>query len=116
MLSGFRFPIGPDGPVYSWLARWLGEVGLRDGPGPGLDVPALTLTLSGALRTGAVGAVRPGRGRTVLAGGARRDGAPGGGRTGPSGVPGDRAGHRGRGHPSPRASRDTCRPRGPTAG
>ncbi len=57
MLSGYRFPIGPDGPVYSWLARWMGEVGLRDGPGAGPGVPALTLTLSGALRTGAVGAV-----------------------------------------------------------
>src|SRR5918996_495758 len=57
MLSGYRFPIGPDGPVYSWLARWMGEVGLRDGPGAGPGVPALTLTLSGALRTGAVGGV-----------------------------------------------------------
>ena len=57
LLSGYRFPIGPDGPVYTWLARWMGEVGLRDGPGGGPGVPALTLTLSGFLRTGPLGAV-----------------------------------------------------------
>ena len=39
LISGYRFPIGPDGPVYSWLARWMTEVGLREGPGGGPGVP-----------------------------------------------------------------------------
>ena len=57
LVSGHRFPVGPDGPVYTWLARWAAEVGLRDGPGGGPGVPALTLTLSGLLRTGPAAAV-----------------------------------------------------------
>lgn len=57
LVSGHRFPVGPDGPVYTWLARWAAEVGLRDGPGGGPGVPALTLALCGFLGTGTVQAV-----------------------------------------------------------
>jgi hypothetical protein len=57
LISGYRFPVGPDGPVYTWLARWAGEVGLRDGPGGGPGVPALTLTLCRLLGTGTATAV-----------------------------------------------------------
>jgi len=57
LVSGYRFPVGPDGPVYTWLARWAAEVGLRDGPGGGPGVPALTLTVCGLLGTGTAQAV-----------------------------------------------------------
>jgi len=57
LVSGYRFPVGPDGPVYTWLARWAGEVGLRDGPGGGPGVLALTLTLCRLLGTGTATAV-----------------------------------------------------------
>ncbi|MGH2657547.1 MAG: hypothetical protein ACRDIZ_12790, partial [Actinomycetota bacterium] len=57
LISGYRFPVGPDGPVYTWLARWAGEVGLRDGPGGGPGVLALTLTLCRLLGTGTATAV-----------------------------------------------------------
>jgi hypothetical protein len=57
LVSGYRFPVGPDGPVYSWLAAWAGEVGLREGPGGGPGVPALALTLRAVLGTNAAGAV-----------------------------------------------------------
>ncbi|HYZ13212.1 MAG TPA: hypothetical protein VFA08_06340 [Actinomycetota bacterium] len=43
-----RFPLGPDAPVYLWWARLAGEDGLSVvGARPG--IPALTLTLQGAL-------------------------------------------------------------------
>lgn len=57
LVADYRFPVGPDGPVYSWLARWMAEVGLRDGPGGGPGVPSLTLTVSALLGAGAVGTV-----------------------------------------------------------
>ncbi|HEX5881238.1 MAG TPA: hypothetical protein VF468_23415 [Actinomycetota bacterium] len=57
LLSGYRFPVGPDGPVYSWLAAWAADGGLRVGPGGGPGVPALTLTLGGVLGADAAGAV-----------------------------------------------------------
>jgi hypothetical protein len=50
-LSGYRFPIGPDGPVYTWLARLAAEVGFVDAPGGGPGVPALSLTLGPVLGT-----------------------------------------------------------------
>ncbi|MGH2740006.1 MAG: hypothetical protein ACRDH6_05950 [Actinomycetota bacterium] len=50
ILEGFRFPIGPDGPVYTWWARSAEVAGLGVLPGrPG--VPAATLVLGGFLRT-----------------------------------------------------------------
>lgn len=49
-IGGFRFPIGPDGPVYTWLARLAAEVGFVDAPGGGPGVPALTLVLGTLLR------------------------------------------------------------------
>jgi hypothetical protein len=51
ILSGHRFPIGPDGPVYTWLARAAGATGLPDGPGAGPGVPGLTLFLGSLLGT-----------------------------------------------------------------
>lgn len=50
-LSGYRFPIGPDGPVYTWLARAAGASGFADAPGGGPGVPALTLALGSLLGT-----------------------------------------------------------------
>ncbi|MGH2764714.1 MAG: hypothetical protein ACRDKA_02200 [Actinomycetota bacterium] len=55
--SGYRFPVGPDGPVYTWLARWASEVGFQDAPGGGPGVPALTLLLGRILGAGALEAV-----------------------------------------------------------
>jgi hypothetical protein len=51
LLEGFRLPIGPDGPVYTWLARLAGDAGFVDTPGGGAGVPALTLLLGTLLRT-----------------------------------------------------------------
>lgn len=48
-LSGYRFAIGPDGPVYTWLARLAGEAGFGDAPGAGPGVPAVTLVLGSLL-------------------------------------------------------------------
>lgn len=50
-LSGYRFPIGPDGPVYTWLARLAADTGFTDAPGGGPGVPAVTLTLGSVLGT-----------------------------------------------------------------
>ncbi|MGH2691447.1 MAG: hypothetical protein ACRDHM_02990 [Actinomycetota bacterium] len=50
-LSGYRFPIGPDGPVYTWLARLAAETGFVDAPGGGPGAPAVTLTLGSILGT-----------------------------------------------------------------
>ena len=55
--SGFRLPVGPDGPVYTWLARLAADSGLGDAPGAGPGVPALTAGLASALRIEAVQAV-----------------------------------------------------------
>jgi hypothetical protein len=49
--SGFQLPVGPDGPVYTWLARYASVAGFGDVPGGGPGVPALTLGLGAALRT-----------------------------------------------------------------
>jgi hypothetical protein len=49
ILSGYRFPVGPDGPVYTWLARRAAVAAFPDGPGGGPGVPALTLFLRSAL-------------------------------------------------------------------
>jgi hypothetical protein len=47
--GGFRFPVGPDAPVYLWWARLASRDGLSAvGARPG--VPAIALALSGALR------------------------------------------------------------------
>lgn len=56
-LSGYRFPIGPDGPVYTWLARAAGASGFADAPGGGPGVPALTLALGSLLGTAPIGTV-----------------------------------------------------------
>jgi hypothetical protein len=44
---GWRFPVGPDGPVYLWWMRLAGHDGLSAVPRPG--VPAISLTLAGTL-------------------------------------------------------------------
>jgi hypothetical protein len=49
IVTGYRFPIGPDGPVYTWLARAVESTGLPDGPGAGPGVPGLTVVLGSAL-------------------------------------------------------------------
>jgi hypothetical protein len=49
--SGYRFPVGPDGPVYTWLARYAAVAGFGDTPGAGPGVSALALTLGSILRT-----------------------------------------------------------------
>jgi hypothetical protein len=49
--SGYRFPVGPDGPVYTWLARYAAVAGFADAPGAGPGISALALTLGGILRT-----------------------------------------------------------------
>lgn len=50
-MQGYVYPIGPDGPVYTWLARLARAVGFGDMPGGGPGVPGLTLTLGSALGT-----------------------------------------------------------------
>jgi hypothetical protein len=47
VVRGFRFPVGPDGPVYLWWTRLAGAEGLSTMERPG--VPAVTLALGGAL-------------------------------------------------------------------
>ena len=49
--SGFRLPVGPDGPVYTWLARYASVAGFGDVPGAGPGVSALALTLGAPLQT-----------------------------------------------------------------
>jgi len=48
-LEGYRFTIGPDGPVYTWLARLAGEAGFVDAPAAGPGIPAVTLVLGSVL-------------------------------------------------------------------
>ena len=47
-MHGWRYPLGPDGPVYLWWTRLAGHDGLSAVPRPG--VPAVALTLAGTLR------------------------------------------------------------------
>jgi hypothetical protein len=47
VLHGFRFPLGPDAPVYLWWTRLAAHDGLSAVPRPG--VPALALVLAGTL-------------------------------------------------------------------
>jgi hypothetical protein len=49
IVSGYRYPIGPDGPVYTWLTRYAGAAGFQDAPAGGPGVPGLALVLSAAL-------------------------------------------------------------------
>jgi hypothetical protein len=49
IVAGHRFPIGPDGPVYTWLARAAEATGLPAGPGAGPGVHGLTLFLGSAV-------------------------------------------------------------------
>jgi hypothetical protein len=56
VLGGFRFPLGPDAPVYLWWMRLAGHDGLSAvGHRPG--VPALALSISGTLRLSEVQAI-----------------------------------------------------------
>lgn len=57
LLAGHQFPIGPDGPVYTWLARLAGATGFLDAPGGGPGVPALTLFFDSLLSTDPVQSV-----------------------------------------------------------
>jgi len=47
LLHGYRLPIGPDGPVYVWWARFVEEVGMDGVRRPG--VPGLIAALASAL-------------------------------------------------------------------
>jgi hypothetical protein len=47
VVRGFRFPVGPDGPVYLWWTRLAGAEGLSTVERPG--VPAVILSLSATL-------------------------------------------------------------------
>lgn len=47
LLQGIRLPIGPDGPVYVWWARYAEAVGSEAVPRPG--IPALTLLLGASV-------------------------------------------------------------------
>ncbi len=49
LVEGFRFPLGPDGPVYAWWARFADVLGLDGVRRPG--VPGASLVLGGILRT-----------------------------------------------------------------
>jgi hypothetical protein len=51
LVAGHRLPIGPDGPVYTWLARAAEATGFSDGPGAGPGIPGLTLLLGRLLGT-----------------------------------------------------------------
>lgn len=55
LVHGFRFPLGPDAPVYVWWARLAGYDGLSAVHRPG--VPALMLTLRGTLHVPIVAVV-----------------------------------------------------------
>jgi hypothetical protein len=57
LLAGHHYPIGPDGPVYAWLARLAEASGFLDAPGGGPGVPALTLFLDSLLGTDPVQSV-----------------------------------------------------------
>jgi hypothetical protein len=54
VLSGYRFPVGPDGPVYTWVTGYAGVAGFQDAPGGGPGVPGLAVVLGDLLRTGAL--------------------------------------------------------------
>lgn len=49
LLRGYRLPLGPDGPVYAWWARYAEVAGLGGARRPG--VPGLTLVLGAGLGT-----------------------------------------------------------------
>jgi hypothetical protein len=51
LTEGYTLPIGPDGPVYTWLARAAAATGLAESPGAGPGVPTLTLLLGRILGT-----------------------------------------------------------------
>ena len=51
VLSEFRLPIGPDGPVYTWLGRLAEARGFLDAPGGGPGIPALTSFIDSVFRT-----------------------------------------------------------------
>jgi hypothetical protein len=55
--AGYTLPIGPDGPVYTWLARAAGATGLPEGPGAGPGVPGLSVLLGTLIGTGPLGTV-----------------------------------------------------------
>jgi hypothetical protein len=51
LTEGYTLPVGPDGPVYTWLARAAAATGLPESPGAGPGVPTLTLLLGRILGT-----------------------------------------------------------------
>jgi hypothetical protein len=55
--AGYALPIGPDGPVYTWLARAAEATGLPQGPGAGPGVPGLTVLLGALIGTDPLGTV-----------------------------------------------------------
>jgi hypothetical protein len=57
LLNDYRFPIGPDGPVYAWRASYAAEVGIAEVPGGRPGILAILLTLGGALSLEPVDAV-----------------------------------------------------------
>jgi hypothetical protein len=55
--AGYTLPIGPDGPVYTWLARAAEAAGLPDGPGAGPGVAGLTVLVGTLIGTDPLGTV-----------------------------------------------------------
>lgn len=55
--AGYTLPIGPDGPVYTWLARAAQATGLPRGPGAGPGVPGLTVLMGALIGTDSLGTV-----------------------------------------------------------
>jgi hypothetical protein len=57
LLNDYRFPIGPDGPVYAWRASYAAEVGIAEVPGGRPGILAILLSLGGVLGVEPVDAV-----------------------------------------------------------
>jgi hypothetical protein len=57
LVSDYRFPIGPDGPVYAWRASYASDVGVAEVPGGRPGILAILLALGGAFSLQPVEAV-----------------------------------------------------------
>jgi hypothetical protein len=57
LLNDFRFPIGPDGPVYAWRASYAADAGIGEVPGGRPGILAILLAVGGAFSLQPVEAV-----------------------------------------------------------